>query len=328
MKRRDFIAGTAALLVSPRYSRAQGIRHRLGFLAVGDGSGQALNQVELPLLDGLRNHGWIDGKNLAIDYRFSQPPDRLSASVADLIALGPDVLVVEAPRAAMALKSATATIPIVFVFVADPVGIGLVQSLSRPGGNITGLAAMVPEDFIGKHIEILRELVPGASKIALLVNRDNPMHRLKLAEEIPRTARKLDVALLIVEATTAEELDAAFAAAAAQHADALMDVGDPLTVIQEAPRVIALAAKYHLPASYLFRSQAAAGGLVVYGPDGSDLMRRAGDYVDKILKGTKPSDLPVERPTKFALVINMKTAKALGLTVPPSLLVRADEVIE
>jgi putative tryptophan/tyrosine transport system substrate-binding protein len=328
MKRREFISGTAVLLVSPRRSLAQGTRRRVGFLAIGDGSGQALNQGELLFLDGLRNHGWIDGKNLVIDYRFSLPQDRLPASVADLIALKPDVLVVEAPRPALALKSATDTIPIVFVYVADPVGIGLVQSLSRPGGNITGLSTTVPDDFLEKRIEILRELVPGASKIALLVNPNNPMHRLALAEFVPRTARNMGVTLTIVEATTAEELDIAFASAAAQHADAIIDVGDPLTIVQEAPRVIALASKHHLPANYLFRGQAAAGGLVVYGPIDSDVWRRVGDYVDKILKGTKPSDLPVERPTKFELVINMRTAKALGLTVPPSLLIRADEVIE
>ncbi|MEH2538411.1 MULTISPECIES: ABC transporter substrate-binding protein [unclassified Bradyrhizobium] len=326
MKRREFIAGTAALLVSLRRSWAQEARRRLGFLAVGDGSGQALNQAERAMFARLRNHGWIDGKNLIIESRFSHPPDRLPASVADLIALNPDVLIAAAPAAALALKSATGTIPIVFVAVADPVGLGLVQSLSRPGSNITGLTTMVPDDFLAKRLEILREFVPGASKIALLVNPDNPMQMLHLAEEIPRMARRLGVALLTVEASTAEELDTAFASAAAQHADGIVDLGDPLTFVQ-APRVIALAAKYHLPAIYLFRHYA-NGGLSVYGADIADLFRRAGDYVDKILKGGKPSDLPVERPTKFELVINMKTAKALGLTVPPSLLVRADEVIE
>jgi len=325
MKRREFIAGIAALVVSPWRSWAQGARRRLGFLAIGDGSGQALNQTELALFDGLRNHGWIDGRNLIIEYRFSHPPDRLPASVADLIALSPDVLVVPGPRAAVALKSATATIPIVFVAVFDPVGLGLVQSLSRPGGNITGLATSAGV-AVAKQIEILRELVPGASKIAILANPGNPMQRLTLAEEVPSTARNLGVALPIVEATTAEELDSAFASAAAQHADAMIVFGDPLTVVQ-APRVIALAAKHHLPAIHLSR-QFANGGLIVYGPDIADLFRRAGGYVDKILKGTKPSDLPVEQPTKLQLVINMKTAKALGLTVPPSLLVRADEVIE
>ena len=236
------------------------------------------------------------------------------------------MLIAAAPQAAVALKSATASIPIVFVAVFDPVGIGLVQSLSRPGGNITGLATFVPGDFVAKRIELLREIVPSASKIAILVNPGNPTHRLVLAEEVPLTARNLGVALPIVEATTAEELDIAFASAAAQHADAIIVFGDPLTNLQ-APRVIALAAEHHLPAIYLFR-QFADGGLVVYGPDIVNLFRRAGGYVDKILKGTKPSDLPVEQPTKFELVINLKTARALGLTVPPTLLVRAHEVIE
>ncbi|XSC43302.1 ABC transporter substrate-binding protein [Bradyrhizobium sp. RDT10] len=242
------------------------------------------------------------------------------------MALAPDLIVASGPQAAVALKSTTTTIPIVFVAVADPVGLGLVESLSRPGGNITGLTTVVPGNFFGKQIEILRELVPGASKIALLVNPDNQMHRLALAEELPRTARKLGIALPTVEATKAEELDLAFASAADQHADAIVILGDYLTVFQ-GPRVVALAAEHHLPAIYFFR-QFVPGGLIVYGPDLPDLFRRAGGYVDKILKGTKPSDLPVEQPTKFELVINMKTAKALGLNVPPLLLVRADEVIE
>jgi putative tryptophan/tyrosine transport system substrate-binding protein len=326
MRRREFIVGTAALLVSPERSWAQGMRRRIGFLATGDGSGQALNQPELALLDGLRNHGWIDGKNLIIDYRFSQPPDRIPALAADLVALSPEVLIAAGPQAALALKSKTATIPIVFVVVFDPVALGLVQSMSHPGGNVTGFATYAPGDFLAKRIEIFRELIPSASKIALLVNPGNPVHRLTLAEEVPRTARNLAVALPTVEATTAEELDIAFASAAAQHADAMIVFGDALTV-REGPRVVALAAEHHLPASYLFR-QFANGGLIIYGPDLADLFHRAGGYVDKILKGTKPSDLPVEQPTKFELVINMKTAKALGLTVPPSLLVRADEVIE
>ena len=274
----------------------------------------------------MRERGWIEGKNLLVEYRYTQPTDRYPALAAELTALSPDLVVAAGPQAAVALKSATATIPIVFVAVADPVGLGLVQSLARPGGNITGFATLVPGDWDSKAVEILRELVPGASKIAILVNPRNPIHRLALAEEIPRIARNLGLALPVVEATTAEELDIAFASAAAQHADAIMVFGDPLTNFQ-APRVVALAAEHHLPASYLFR-QFANGGLVVYGPDLADLFHRAGGYVDKILKGAKPSDLPVEQPTKFELVINMKTAKALGLTVPPSLLVRADEVIE
>ena len=182
-------------------------------------------------------------------------------------------------------------------------------------------------EFISKRIEILREIVPTASKIAVLVNPGNPMHRLTIAEELPQTAQKLGVALPIVEATTAEELDIAFASAATQHADAIVVFGDPLT-FRYAPQVTALAAKHRLPAIYLCRLFVTNGGLISYGPDFADLFFRAGGYVDKILKGAKPSDLPVEQPTKFELVINMKTAKALGLTVPPSLLARADEVIE
>ena len=250
---------------------------------------------------------------------------RSKSGVADLIALRPDVLVAAAPQAALALKSATATIPIVFVAVSDPVGLGLVQSLSHPGGNITGFTTNVPGNYAAKSIEILRELIPGVSKIAFLVNPGNQMHRLLLAEEIPRSARNVGVAPLIVEATTPEELDIAFASAIAQGADAINVLGDILTVVQ-APRIIALAAKHHLPAIHVLR-QFANGGLIAYGPDVADLFRRAGGHVDKILKGTKPADLPVEQPSKFELVINMKTAKALGLTVP-SLLSRADEVIE
>src|SRR5258705_9745039 len=323
MRRREFIAGTAALLVSPRRSWAQGPPRRVGYL---DSEPLYLPNFKV-WQDSLRDHGWIEGKNLIVDYRSAEGrAERLSALAAELVTLKPDLLVSPSPQVALALKSATATIPIVFVAVFDPVAIGLVQSLSRPGGNMTGLATYAPGDWIAKRIEILRELVPGASKIALLVNPDNPVHRLTLAEELPQTAGSFGVALPVVEATTADELDTAFAWAVAQHADAMIVFGDNLTN-QEAPRVTALAANHHLPAIYLFR-QFANGGLISYGPDIADLFRRAGGYVDKILKGTKPADLPVEQPTKFELVINMKTAKELGLTVPPSLLAQAVEVIE
>jgi putative ABC transport system substrate-binding protein len=323
MKRRDFIAASAALLVSPRRLLAEGPPRRVGYL-----DGALLN---LPIFkvwqDSLRDHGWIEGKNLIVDYRSAEGhAERLSALAAELVALKPDLLVGPSPQVALVLKSATTTIPIVFVAVFDPVGIGLVQSLSRPGGNVTGLATYAPGDFIAKRIEIFRELIPGVSKIAILANPTNQTHRMVLAEEASRTASSFGVALPVVEATTAEELDTAFASAVAQHADAMIVFGDNL-INQEAPRVTALAANHRLPAIHLFR-QFANGGLIVYGPDIADLFRHAGGYVDKILKGTKPVDLPVEQPTKFELVINMKTAKALGLTVPPSLLVRADEVIE
>lgn len=320
MKRRDFIAA-AALFVSPRHVQAQGTPRRVGYLG-GHRDGSIFKVWQ----EGLRDHGWIDGKNVTIDYRYSEGhAERIPTLAAELVALRPDLIVGAGVEASVALKSATATIPIVFVAVADPVGLGLVRSLSRPGGNITGLATMVPDDFLAKRIQILQNLA-GASKIALLVNPGNQMHRL-VTRELSAIARKTGVALLTVEATTPEEIDAAFASAAAQHADAIIDVGDALT-IRQAPRVIALAAKYHLPANYLFRLYVDQGGLSFYGPDSADLFRHTADYVDKILKGTKAADLPVEQPTKFELVINMKTAKALGLTVPPSLLAQADEVIE
>jgi putative ABC transport system substrate-binding protein len=323
MKRREFIATTTALFVSPRRSLAQGTPRRIGTLNPAPDN-LAVRKV---FRDSLRDHGWIEGKNLIIDSRSTEGHDeRLPALAAELVALKPDLLVGIAPQAALALKSATATIPIVFVAVFDPVAIGLVQSLSRPGGNVTGLATYAPGDFLAKRIEIFRELIPGASKIALLVNPSNQMQRLLLAE-VPSTAQSMGVALPIVEATTVEELDTAFASAAAQHADAMIVLADPATTNREGPRVTALAANHHLPAIYLF-PQFAPGGLIVYGPDIADLFRRAGDYIDKILRGTKPADLPVEQPTKFELIINMKTAKTLGLTVPPSILVRADQVIE
>jgi ABC-type uncharacterized transport system substrate-binding protein len=323
MKRREFIAASAALLVSPRRSLAQGTRRRVGFLAMD----VVPPTIQNAWLEGLRNHGWIDGRNLIIEYRYAPSQDRLPAFAAELVALNPDVLIAPNSQAAVALKSATASIPIVFVAVGDPVRLGLVQSLSRPGGNITGLATFVPGNFAGKIIEMLREMVPTASKIAVLVNPGSPTHRLIVAEELPQIARNLGVALPIVEATTAEELDIAFASAAAQHADAINVFGDPVTV-NNAPRVTALAAEHRLPAIYLFRLFTTNGGLMSYGPDLADLFIRAGGYVDKILKGAKPSDLPVELPTKFELVINRKTANALGLTVPPTLLAQAVEVID
>jgi putative ABC transport system substrate-binding protein len=278
--------------------------------------------------DSLRDHGWIEGKNLIVDYRSAEGhAERVAPLANELVALKPDVLVGPSPQEALALKSATASIPIVFAAVSEPVRLGLVQSLSHPGGNVTGLAAVVPGHFVGKWIQILREMVPTASKIAVLVNPGNPTHRLIVAEELPEIAQKLGVTFSVLEATTVEELDIAFASAAAQHADAIIPVADVLTV-NNVTRVTALAAEHRLPALYLFRLFTTNGGLVSYGADIADLLRRAGDYVDKILKGTKPADLPVEQPTKFDLVINLKTAKALGITIPNELLIQATELIE
>jgi putative ABC transport system substrate-binding protein len=320
MKRREFIAATAALLVSPRHVQAQGKPRRIGYLGGFE--------YPAPLRRGIDEKGWIEGKNLILDYRYFEGDNaRIPPLAAELVALNPDLLICSTGQAAMGLKTATVTIPIIFVGIANPVELGLVQSLSRPGGNITGLTTFVPGDFATKQIEILRELVPNVSKIAILANQGNPMHALLLAEEIPRAARNLGIALPVVEATTAEQLDIAFASATGQRADAMVVFGDTM-VLRQASRVVALAAEHRLPAMYLFGQFTNVGGLISYGPDLADLFRRVGGYVDNILKGIKPSDLPVEQPTKFELVINLKAAKALGLTVPPSLLVRADKVIE
>ena len=246
MKRREFIAATAALLVSPRRPWAQGKPRRVGVFGFLDPIAREAWR------SGLREKGWIEGKHLLIEYRYAETPDRVPTLVAELMALTPDLLVASGPQAAVALKSATTTIPVVFVAVGDPVGIGLVQSLSRPGSNMTGLTTWVPGNYIGKQIEVLRELVPNASKIALLVNPDNQMQRKVLADEVPRTARELSIALPMVDATTAEELDTAFASAAAQRADAMVVLGDALT-IRQAPRVVALAAEHRLPAIHFFR---------------------------------------------------------------------------
>ena len=266
MKRREFIAVTAALLVSPQRSWAQGKPRRVGFLGVGKLGNWGQPTLQKAWLEGLRNHGWIDGRNLIIEYRYGRSQDRLPALAAELVALAPDLLVAANPQAAVALKSATANIPIVFVGVADPVGIGLVQSLSRPGGNITGLATFVPGQFTGKMLQTLQELVPAASKIAILVNPGNPIHRLVVAEELPQTAQKLGLTLPVVEATTAQELDIAFASAAAQHADAIVPFGDELTV-NHVTRVTALAAEHRLPAIYNIRLFTTNGGLVSYGSE-------------------------------------------------------------
>jgi putative ABC transport system substrate-binding protein len=192
---------------------------------------------------------------------------------------------------------------------------------------MTGLATFVPGEFISKQIEIMQELVSTASKIAILANPSNPIHKRVIAEELPQTIRKLGITLPVVEATTAEELDLAFASAASQHVDAMIVFGDAL-ISRNSARTTELATKHRLPAMYLGRQYATDGGLISYSPDFPDFWRRAGGYVDKILKGIEPSDLPVEQPTKFELVINLKTAKALDIIVPPRLLARADEVIE
>jgi len=280
------------------------------------------------LRDGLRSAGWVEGRNLHIEYRAAGGHfDRLPVLAQELVDLRPDLLVTSSPQPSLALKSATSTIPIVFIGVADPVRIGLVESLAKPGGNVTGLATLVPGGFIAKQLDVLKQALPAATRIAALVNPTNEVNRELFPLEAPPAARQLGVQLLVHEARTPNEIEPAIDGAVKEKVDALWVLGDP--IFNNPPeRIPNLAARARLPAMYLLMEQVTAGGLMSYGPDVVGLFRRSAVYIDKILKGAKPSDLAVEQPTKFMLVINLKTAKNLGITIPPSVLSRADEVIQ
>jgi putative ABC transport system substrate-binding protein len=281
-----------------------------------------------PFFDELRKLGWVEGTNLVVerneaDSRF----DRLPAQAADLVRSKPDLIVAVSPQPARAVKDATSEIPVVMIFVADPVGLGLVSSLARPGGNLTGIATLVPGDFIAKMVELARELLPQAKHLAALINPSNEIHRLLFPREVPPAAAKLGFQLDVVEVREPGEVPAAIAAVKARGAEVLYITSDP--VFHAPPnRVPDLAAGAGLPSMYLTRTHVQAGGLISYGPDFPALAQRGAHYVDRILKGAKPAELPIEQPTNFLLAINLKTAKSLGIEIPPSLLARADEVFE
>jgi putative ABC transport system substrate-binding protein len=274
----------------------------------------------------LKDLGWVEGQNIVIEWRFAGGrAERLPDLAAELVRLQVDLIVVPSTPPALAAKNATKTIPIVTVGVGDPVGLGLVASLARPGGNITGLTGVVTPEIAGKQLELLKEAVPKVSRVAVLWNPATPGNALALREtEI--AARVLGVELQLLEARSLNDFDSAFAAMTAKRAGALLVLGDVMFVTHRI-RLAELVAKSRLPAMYGLREYVEAGGLMSYGPIASELFRRAATYVDKILKGAKPADLPVEQPTRFELVVNLKTAKALGLTIPQSVLIRADEVI-
>jgi putative ABC transport system substrate-binding protein len=276
--------------------------------------------------EGLRELGYVEGKTIAIEYRFAEGrPERLPALAAELVRLKVDVIVTGGPPAPEDAKQATSTIPIVFAVAGDPVGEGLVASLARPGGNITGLASIAAE-VVGKQLELLKEVVPKISRVAVLLNPSHSAHPL-MARQAEGAARALGMQLHILQAGSPAEIDAAFAAMRSQGVGGVLVLRGSLFLAQRA-QIAALAAKSRLPAVYGTREEAEAGGLMAYGASLPLLYRRAATYVDKILKGAKPADLPVEQPTKFELIINLKTAKALGLTIPPSLRQRADELIQ
>jgi putative ABC transport system substrate-binding protein len=272
--------------------------------------------------------GYTEGQNIVIEWRWTEgKAERVVELASELVRLKPDLIVTMMPQPAFAVKAETTTIPIVFLGVGDPVGVGLVASLAKPGGNITGLATFVPGGFTTKGAELLKEVVPRLSRLAVLMNPTNTMHQRVLSTELAPASRQLQMVILPVEARTAQELGSAFETAARSRADAIWVFGDALTFAQRV-RIAQLAARYRLPDLYIVRENVDAGGLMSYGPSTRDLGRRAASYVDKILKGAKPSDLPVEQPTKFEFVVNMKTAKSLKLTIPQTLLLQADQVIE
>jgi putative ABC transport system substrate-binding protein len=327
MDRRAFIGSVACGLLAASLNvgaqRTEKVAH-IGMLCTVRCEGPAIDSLR----DGLRSAGWVEGGNLRIEYRAAGgQTDRLPALAQELVDLSPDLIVASSPQPSRAAKNATSTIPIVFIAVADPVRVGLVESLARPGGNVTGVATVVPGGFIAKSLEVFKQAVPKATRIAALLNPTNEVTNALFPLEAPPAARQLGVQLQVLEVRTPEEIERAIDTAVQQKADALWVVGDPL-FHNPVQRIPDLAARARLPAMYLVRDLVTAGGLMSYGPDFIELYRRGAVYIDKILKGAKPADLPVEQPTKFQLVINLKTAKALGIAIPQSVLLRADEVIQ
>ena len=316
-----------SLALAPPLAAAEqaGKVYRLGFLSSTWST--ATSQVVPAFQQGLRELAWVEGQNIVIEYRWAEGrSDRLPDLAAELVGLRVDVLVVSGAAATRAAKEATMTIPIVSVAVQDPVALGSVQSLGRPGGNITGPTLTGGLAIVGKQQELLKETVPGVSRVAVLWNPANPMH-LQHLKDTEIAARSLNVQLQRVEARSADDFDRAFSKIIRGRVTALLVSVDPMFAAQ-GTRLADLAARNRLPAMYGLRRHVEAGGLIAYGANELDVWRRAATYVDKILKGAKPGDLPVEQPTKFELVINLKTARALGLTIPPSVLLRADQVIQ
>ena len=325
MKRREFITLLGGAAVTwPLAARAQQPKTpTIGFL--GANSASAQTQWTAAFVQRLRELGWIEGRTVSIEYRWAEGRrDRYTEITAEFVKLKVDVIVAGGNEAAIAAKQVTSVIPIVFAVAADPVGTGLVASLARPGSNVTGLSLQFT-DLAGKRLELLREVVPGLRRLAVMANVSSHAAVLEM-HEVQKTARTLGLEVSTLEIRRAEDIAPAIEALKG-HADALYVCGDPLLNTNR-NRLNILAAAAQLPTMEPFREHIEAGGLLSYGANFPDLFRRAGDYVDKILRGAKPADIPVEQPINFDLVINLTTAKALGITVPPAVLARADEVIE
>jgi putative tryptophan/tyrosine transport system substrate-binding protein len=327
MRRRDFtvlfVVGTA---LWPLHIHAQQSRKipRIGVLLPGAPASFSLRTNAF--LDGLKELGYVEGRTIEVEWKWGDDQlDTLSELAADLVRSNVDVLVTGGTSAAKALKATTRTIPIVMAIVGDPVAAGLVDNLARPGGNATGFSIVAPE--LGtKRLELLKEIVPNLSSIAVLSNSKNPQSKIEM-EEMQTAAQAMALQLHPVEISTEDELENAFAAMNGAAAQALIVLTDPILFSQR-KRIIDLASEYKLPAAYFFQGFVEEGGLMSYGPSDTDLFRRAAGYVDRILKGATPGDLPVEQPTKFDLYINLRTAKALGVPIPETFLARADKVIE
>ena len=327
MNRRELVVLLGGAITAPRTLRAQQkAMPVIGFLGAASPGPSA--PYVAAFQQGLSETGYVEGQNLAIEYRWAEGRyDALPALAADLVGRKVDVIVASGgPLSALAAKSATSTIPIVFSGVSDPVANGLVASLARPGGNVTGFSPFGFE-LMPKRLELLTELVPEAKLIAFLMNPNSTLRAEELISNVREAARTKGVQLDILKAGSESEIDAAFATLVQRHTGALLVFLDPFFTIRR-EQIVALASRHAVPAIYPSRDFAASGGLASYGPSFIWIWRQVGTYAGRILKGEKPADLPVQQPTKFELVVNLKTAKELGLTVPPSILARADEVIE
>jgi len=325
MDRRTFIGTlTVSLLVAPLAVEAQQAQRvpRIGVLTMSVASSMAAFEG---LRQGLRNHGYVEGQNIVLEIRFAQGrPERLAGMAAELVQMKVDIIITESTLAAQAAKNASGTIPIVMAVTGDPVGAGLVASLGRPGGNVTGLSVLAHE-LSGKRLQLLKEVIPSAIQVAVIWNPAYPSAAGYLTET-RAAARSMGLELQSFEVRSSSDLNVAFEAVAAARPSALITLPDGMLLANRA-RIVELTTKSRVPALFPDREFAEAGGLLAYGPSLAANFRGAATYVDKILKGATPGDLPIEQPSRFELVINLKTAKALGITIPQSLLLRADEVI-